>query len=222
MIDKDVLAKIRKCLALVKSANENEAAAALAKAQALMQAHGIDDEMLALAEFEESAARGQRAQRPPVWETLLARTVEHALNVCSFIDDNLDRRFVGRGPKSEIAAYAFLVLYRQLKAARRSYIATHLKRCKPARKRVRADIFCEAWAASVCHKIKALIAENERDAGLDQYLAVRHPGLVTIDARQAKLAGKGANDDYWYGRNAGSKVELNKGVGAGEAQKALI
>ena len=41
MIDKALLAKIRKCLALARSANEHEAAAALAKARQLMEEHGV-------------------------------------------------------------------------------------------------------------------------------------------------------------------------------------
>lgn len=38
----ELLARIRKCLALAKSANEHEAAAALATARRLMDEHGVD------------------------------------------------------------------------------------------------------------------------------------------------------------------------------------
>jgi hypothetical protein len=218
---KAILAKIRKCLALAKSANENEAAAALAKARELMDAHEIDAETLKLSEIEEFAVRGQRAMRPPRWESLLVISVERALNVSSFIDDNLDRRFVGRGASSEIAGYAFTVLHRQLKKARAEYAATRLKRCKPGRKRQRADVFCEAWASAVFVKICGLVPPRRDDADIDQYLAVHHPGLVTVEARKAKISGGGANEDYWRGQQAGRAVELHQGVGASTAQGLL-
>lgn len=64
MIDKQLLLKIRKCLSLAKSANEHEAAAALAKARELMEMHGISDDDLAMAEIEEATARSTRNVRP--------------------------------------------------------------------------------------------------------------------------------------------------------------
>ena len=219
--NKAILAKIRKCLALAKSANENEAAAALAKARQLMDEHDIDAETLALSEIEECAVRGQRAQRPPKWEGLLVLSVHRALNVTSFIDENLDRRFVGRGATPEIAGYAFTVLFRQLKKARADYVASRLKRCKPGRKRQRADIFCEAWAAAVFVKICQLVQASEIDATVENYLAVQHPGLVTVKNRAAKISGGGASQDYWRGRQAGDAVELNQGVSGRQAQELL-
>lgn len=43
MDKKAAIEKIRKCLALAKSANEHEAAAALRQAQALMRKYGVED-----------------------------------------------------------------------------------------------------------------------------------------------------------------------------------
>lgn len=221
MSDKSILAKIRKCLALAKSANENEAAAALSKARELMDAHGIDAETLALSDFEESAVRGQGAQRPPLWENLLVKAVECALNVTSFIDDDLKVRFVGRGPSAEIAAYAFAVLFRQLKHARSDYIASKLRRCKIGRKRARADIFCQAWSQAVCSKILALFPVPAVDDELKKYLAIRHPGLVEVKSRSSSISGRVANDDWWSGHKAGRQVDLNQGVGTAHTPDLL-
>ena len=69
MSKKSVLAKIRKCLALANSANEYEAAAALAKARALMEEHGLTDDDIALADVcQEQASRASKAARP--WRTM--------------------------------------------------------------------------------------------------------------------------------------------------------
>ncbi|MGE4302436.1 MAG: DUF2786 domain-containing protein [Novosphingobium sp.] len=217
MIDKAIFAKIRKCLALSKSANEHEAAAALAKARELMDQHGIDEAALELAEIEEATARASRNVRPPLWENILSATVCHALAVTVFIDAHGDRTFIGRGPRAEVAGYAFAVLFRQLKKARAAYITSALRRCKPGRKRQRADVYCEGWAQAVLVKIRKLVPEPSPDEALERYLAVQHPGLVAVGARGAKMTR--ASNDYWNGVVAGHLVDLNAGVG--EAAKPL-
>ncbi|MBB5987429.1 DUF2786 domain-containing protein [Sphingobium lignivorans] len=192
-MDKALLAKIRKCLALARSANEHEAA----------------------------AARASRTVKPPKWEALLCQAVRRALGVIVFLDARGDRTYVGRAPAPEIAAYAFAVLFRQLKAARADYIARHLKRCKPGRKRQRADIFCEGWASSVYRKIADLLPERPEDGLVSQYLAERHPGLVQVDVRGAAMKGRSVWDDWSRGHSAGSKVDLHTGVGGSAAPLML-
>lgn len=219
MINKALLQKIKKCLALASSANEHEAAAALAKARALMEEHGIDDEQLELADVGEATARGNRSVRPALWENLLVAVVCHALSVTSFIDARGDRCFIGRDPRPEVATYAFVVLSRQLKAARKEYIATRLKRCKPGRKRARADVFCQAWSTALLIKIRKLIPEPADDAAIGQYLALAYPHLVETNSRTAKA--KRSDGDYWAGRSAGHAVDLNIGVGASASPLAI-
>lgn len=219
MINKALLQKIKKCLALAASANEHEAAAALAKARALMEEHGIDDEQLELADVGEATARGNRSVRPALWENMLVAVVCHALSVTSFIDARGDRCFVGRDPRPEIATYAFVVLSRQLKAARKEYIATRLKRCKPARKRARADVFSEAWSTALLVKIRKLMPEPAEDEAVGRYLEVQYPHLISTKARSANA--KRSDDDYWAGRAAGHAVDLNIGVGASASPLAI-
>jgi Protein of unknown function (DUF2786) len=219
-MNKAILAKIRKCLALSASANEHEAVAALAKAKALMAENGIDDAFLSMADIEEHAARGSRAQRPPLWESLLCATVRRAMSVDVILDQKLDRRYIGRGARPEVAAYAFLVLHRQLKRARRTYIETTLRRCKAARKRVRADIFCEGWASAVFRKIAALYPEHV-DPEVGQYLGLTHPDLVPVKVWTAEIKGQVANEDWWRGRARGSDVDLHQGMGSARAPLML-
>ena len=210
-MNKALLAKIRKCLALSKSSNEHEAAAALAMARRLMEEHGVDDAMLAMADIEEAAARASRNQRPPRWESVLSRVICHALSVTAFINEDGDRCFVGRAPRPEVASYAFAVLFRQLKVARSAYIAKYLKRCRPGRKRQRADVFCEGWTSAVLVKVRELIPAPAEDEAVKQYLAVHYPNLTTIQSRVAKPTR--AADDAWRGWNQGSAIELNVGLG---------
>lgn len=51
-MDKAVLERVRKLLALGQSSNPHEAAAAMGHAQKLMREHGISDADLRLADFE--------------------------------------------------------------------------------------------------------------------------------------------------------------------------
>lgn len=219
MIDKALLAKIRKCLALSSSCNEHEAAAALAKARALMAEHGITDAMLEMAEVEEATARASRTMRPPRWESILGQAVCRALGVVQFIDAIGDRTFVGRGPSAEIASYAFAALFRRLKAARADYVKTKLKRCGPGRKRARADAFCEGWVLAVYSKISALAPERAEDAAVSQFLFERHPGLVSVHNRGVNA--KRIDADLWRGFDQGSAEDLHSGVRTSAAPLAI-
>ncbi|WP_048648954.1 DUF2786 domain-containing protein [Nitratireductor soli] len=211
-MDRKIIDKVRKCLALARSGNENEAASALAKARQLMDVHGITEADIAMADVEEAVTRGSRTQRSPVWELILSETVCRALGVTSFADARGDRCFIGRAPAAEIASYAFAVLFRRLKKERADYIKAHLKRCKLARKRQRADIFCQAWASMVFMKVKALVPERQADALVEQYLTERYPGLVVVEPRSAKPNGACMDHDRLRGAVAGSDVDLNPGL----------
>jgi len=216
-----LLARIRKCLALAKSANEHEAAAALAKARELMDAHAISMTDVELSEVAEATAKGTCTQRPPMWEKLLCATVRHALGVEVILYGDHRRIYIGVGAAPEIATYAFTVLFRQLRAARRHYIRTTLKRCGPARKRQRADIFCEAWALAVYRKVEALMPERKPSDVVGSYIQKRFTNLATVSNRAASTKGVRTSADYWNGREAGSQVDLAHGVGTAARPAAL-
>lgn len=220
MIDSELLKRIRKCFALSSSSNEHEAAAALEKARELMREHGITEEMLELAEVEEATARAASVITPPLWQRQLVAVVRRALNVEAFLDGP-DWRFVGRGPTAEIASYAFAAMFRRLKQARAEHIRTQLRRCKPARKRVRADAFCEGWASAVFTKVRALSPDREPDAAVVAYLQRQFPGLVPVKPRRAGTAAGRTARDYWRGVDQGRVVDLHHGVGGASPQRLI-
>lgn len=210
----ELLAKIRKCLALAKSANEHEAAAALSKARELMDAYGLDQADIDQLDVEEATSTAGCRAKPPRWEAFLVGAVTRALP-CKVILSRTGRRFIGMAPTPEIAAYAFGVLHRHLRRARADYIATRLRRCT-ARKTARADAFCEGWAAAVYGKIADLHPERNLDGLVLDYLARRYPALTTVKPRAAKIGGRIAEDDFNRGWDAGDRVQLHHGV-AGSA-----
>lgn len=215
-----LLRRIRKCLALSASANEHEAANALAMARALMEEHGVTEAEVAASEIRESTARGSRRQRPPMWECILVQAVEDALGVSIIMNFELDYNYIGRGAAPEIAAYAFVALYRRLKAARAAYIKAELRRCKLARKRVRADAFCEGWADAVRRTIARLAPLPTDSAAIQAYIAQNYPSLAQVKGRGASVAGKTV-DDYSRGHRVGRSEELHQGV-SGMAPMAQI
>ena len=222
MIRDDILAKIHKCFALAASANEHEAATALAKARALMDAHGLTESDIDLSAIGEAAARGSRAQRAAKWEAILAMAVERAFSVRVILDGYRDWKFVGRGAAAEIASYAFTTLYRTLKRARSEYVSTQLRRCTLARKRLRADVFCEGWVHAVYGKVCKLVPKGEKEDELvSRYLHERFGDLVTATVRKGKVGGSRTDDDYWRGRERGHAAELNAGVGSEAAPARL-
>lgn len=219
----DLLARIRKCLALGKSSNEHEAAAAIAKARELMDAHGISTEDVALSEIGEERVKGNCAQRAPLWESVLCDTVCHAIGVGVLIGADGERIYIGAGAAPQIAAYAFSVLFRKLKAERAEYSRTVLKRCKLARKRQRADVFCQAWAVACYNKIRALMPRAPIDERIGQYIQRRYgANLVAVSAREASTKGRDTSQDYWQGRQKGREVELHNAVGGNAGRTELL
>ena len=225
---KTILDKIRKCMALAASSNEHEAAAALRQAQKLMAQHGVsDDEMLA-AEAGEQATRAGAARRPAAWETTLAARVAEAFGCGVFFKAHLsfgEWVFVGNGAAFEVARYCFDVMFRQVKSARAQHIKTVLKRCKTATKTRRADLFCEGWVSTAVALVDSIACGERETQARAAYLATHYPSLVTLNShdRNAGKAALSGRDlaDYFCGRISGKGAQLNRGVGAGDARRAI-
>ena len=139
--NRNILDKIKKCLALSASANEHEAAAALRQAQKLMELHGVTDEDVLASQAGEAGAKAGAVTKPAEWEAKLAGRIGQAFG-CQVVFSRrtwstAEWRFIGAGASSEVAAYAFKVLLRQARTARQTYITTALKRVrKPSVKTV--------------------------------------------------------------------------------------
>ena len=127
------LEKIKKCLALSRSANEYEAAQALKHAQALMAKYGLTGWDVELAEISEQY--GKAPKSAPSWHWRLVHLCGSAFGCDRWhAADRSGGRFVfcGINGRPKLAAYAYEVLLRQLKTARREYIKTALARVQNA------------------------------------------------------------------------------------------
>lgn len=82
-----VLERIRKLLALSDSSNPNEAAAALARAQKLMQMHGISDKELSVASVSEEECLLNKGLRRGRDAQMLGGIVAEAFGLDYFVDN---------------------------------------------------------------------------------------------------------------------------------------
>lgn len=227
MDKKDIINKIKKCLALSASSNEHEAEIALRQARALMEKHGIEDADVLAANASEQSAKAGACSTPANWETVLANKISSAFGCSLVFKSNYysggSWAFIGCGSSPEIAAYAFQVLLRQCKRQRSEHIKAKLKRCKTSTKTRRADLFCEGWVQSVAGKISAFAGTDNQTTAIDAYMAKNYPTLGNLKSRDRN---DGRNlrdyehDDFIMGKQSGRNAELNRGVD-GSQQLAL-
>ncbi len=233
--------KIKHCLALAQSANENEAATALRQAQALMREYRLTEMDVKLSDVGEVESDLHRAKRRPAWDQQLSIAVADAFNCTT-----LRRRkwssakeqviecatFVGVSPAQNIALYAYESLHRKLTQARKEY-------CSAVRSGVRrsaysaetaGDHFALAWVWEVQSKLKALVPQDDPagQPGTGQGLvaiqaqdkALISEFLAAQDIRESRKR-KGVELDMnaqVAGMLAGSKVELHAGIARGGSE----
>lgn len=220
-----ILAKIKKCLALSKSANEHEAAQALKHAQALMREHGIAQSEVALSDIGEIGV--DTANNLPTWHQLLIVLCADAFGVGTYREgyhNDMQAKFYGIGNRPELAAYAYEVMLRQCRAARREYMKTALSHVRTTRtKTARADEFCKGWVVAVRHKVQSFAMPEKEQQLMMQY----RESLGEMDkakARDIKLSGNSkaqAMLDRWRGQAAGEKAQLHHGVDGAAQPKRL-
>ena len=132
-----VIRKIKHCMALAQSANENEAATALWQAQALMREHRLTDMDVKLSNVGEVESALFRAKRRPAWDQQLSIAVAEAFS-CTTLrrrrwsgsEDKIIEcaTFVGISPAQNIALYAYEALTQSsLKRARSTALLSDLE-----------------------------------------------------------------------------------------------
>lgn len=221
MDTKKILEKIKKCLALSKSANEHEAAQALKHAQKLMVLYGIDDVDLQLSRITSVDIPCNKTF--PKWQLNLLTLIDLVFGCkCYQKIDALGRseiHFYGFNGKAEIASYAYEVLLRQIKRDRLEFIRTHLKRVRVAKnKTFRADKYCEGWIDGAYNSVKRMILSTEEEQMLDKYLNARIKNPQTIKPRNQSnsVTTSTTYDDKYRGYNAGKQANIHNAVNSNQ------
>ncbi len=226
------LSKIKKCLALAKSSNPHEAAAALRQAQKLMAEHRVTEGDVDLAEVTQQAAR-TRMQTATTWETSLAAMIadafgcrlhRHTLLMSTFIGASKYRRewvFTGVGAAPSVAGYAFEVLGRQCERDRSDHIAKQPKACKTSTKTARGDQFAIGWVYGVSKLVDRFAGCDRDDALIDAYMARNHPDMKQMETRDRTKGRNVTNNDLHAGIHAGRSAKLDRGLDGAPHQGLL-
>ncbi|WP_102797343.1 DUF2786 domain-containing protein [Bowmanella denitrificans] len=220
-----IIDKIKKLLALAKSSNPHEAAAALSRAQKLMQQHSIDQQSVALSDCDR-VSHLLDSGRVNSYEAALVDTINRAFGVEAVFSKSFLRQeyyvyFLGIKPQPELARYCFSVLYRQLKDARSEYVANQPKQCKRTTKTQRGDAFAWGWVGEVKARVQAFALTEEQQVLIQEYKGMKYPSLQSKDPHDS-LSKKGVklrDDDFYQGRKAAKNVRLDRPVGGRETAK---
>lgn len=207
-------------MALTGSSNSNEASAALARAQKLMESHGITQDDIDLSDINESICDywPVGASHPPRYMAYLLQVIKDAFGVDCVLPGGDGVSFYGLYNRPELAGYTFEVLGRQLIKARKVFMNTQNKRIKISTKTARGDKFAEGWIIAVLNKIEKL-ARTAREVELaERWLEKKYTRTVTRPVRQS---GKTRDNDNALnnGYREGKQASLHQPVSGQEQAK---
>jgi hypothetical protein len=212
------LDKIKKCLEMAKGkgSNPNEAETALRQAHKLMEAYNLQmGDVLSSMACEKTVPAGSDGA-PPAWRVRLAQVCCHAFGTHLIINTSwltsTSLTFVGCSAAPELSGYAYQVLERQLKKARKDFLATQ-RRCKRATKVARGDAFAHGWIEAVYVKVDQFAGVDENIAeAIQAYMAKHHANLGKFDMKRRKIK---ARDEVATeaGYAAGERAQLHHGIG---------
>jgi hypothetical protein len=218
-----ILDKIKKCLALSKSANEHEAAQALKQAQALMEKYEVNAVDIALSEVSEQGADRRMAVKLAEWQWAVANMISEVFG-CKCYQQGDAMVFYGLGNRAEIASYAFDVVYRQISAARREFLKTCRAR-KPSNRTYLADQFCNGWMMGAWEIVKKFEMSDEEKAVMDRYAKKEHSDIVEAKTRDAKSSIlQGSKMEYEalaQGMESGKQVQLHHAMNGTDGVKQI-
>jgi hypothetical protein len=223
-MDSHILSKIKKLLALAKSNNPYEAAAALSRAQALMQKHGVGEADIAMTDCDTQTLCFSK-ETLSSYEVRLLNTICSTFGVVCVIDGLWNKgkyvaraNLMGIAPQPELAVYCLDVLYRQLLKARAEYVATLNNNCKRQTKITRGDDFCKGWVFEVQRKIVAFAMTEQQRALVDQYKSNKFNDTAKATGRD-RSSGKERADDWVKGMSSAKNVRLDRPMHGKETPK---
>lgn len=218
MMDRQTaIEKAKKCLALSKSANEHEAAAAIRQAGKIMASFGITEAEIAASEISETLRELTAKSKPPRWVMSLVSAAANHFGVKPMLRQGggYAFRFVGIAPLDEVAAYCYDALLRQATQARKAYMKS-LPPMPSAQKRQRGDAFAYAWACSVSNLLGSAYPVPEQKIKL--FLSTK---AITLAKGRKPRPVRGYASDFDAGHAAAKDARLHQAVNAAQAVKEI-
>lgn len=157
-----IIEKIKKCMALGKSSNAHEAAAALRQAQKMMNAAGLTEDDIEGSAYSNDAVEVpiQVNKKPPIHLIAFVALIRLAFQVEAVIENNVRVsdasyriRYFGPNHRVTMAAYAHVVIFRGMNAAWNAYLKEH-----PDVRGVRGArlSFMVGWLEEITCKVEAI------------------------------------------------------------------
>ncbi len=223
----NIIRKIEKCLALSRSSNEHEAAAALRQANKLMAAYNITAEALTGAQIGTFKAKTDSWTRPPAWEMHLIGAIKRAFGCDAILNIGYggyrDRskntlttvEYIGVKYQAELAAYTHEVMRKQVERARAKYTAG-LEGYRRGEKMAAGETFCQEYVGAVSTQIIELAVPEEQEVAIK---ATRDK-LLGNNPKPFKATARGYNwDAADAGAAAGKGASLHRPVNGREQLK---
>lgn len=228
-----VMRRLRKIMALTESSNPGEASAALHQAQVLMAKHNLTAEAVAQSTITESSIRCSGKDLPE-WESRLAAVVSAALGVELLVESQRRQRglnrsnasivFVGKGCSTEIAAYAYGVLRRQMLSDLRALINKavadlKIKNIKVTPTAAQRNAYASGWCHAAYAKVQAI--RPDVDPVVTEYVKQRSEGKKA-ETKAARKLPEGAQQAFaTLGYQQGKNARLSTAVNGGQASLML-
>lgn len=226
------LSKIKKCLALGRSAEPHEAASAMRQAQKLMAEFNVGDHDISMLDVKEVRIQAT-STAANLWELHLVSIVAEAFG-CEHFGSitgeynsaaNYVRKrfyvFVGIDAAPTVAGYAYEVLSRQCAKSRLAHIKKQPKNCKPITKTARGDEFAKGWVAGVSDLVEKFANPAGDKDLLIGYIASKYPNMKTGAARDSTQGRKLDSGHRYAGYRAGKNAQLDRGISGREKQGLL-
>lgn len=186
-----VLDKIKKCLALGKSPNEHEAAAAMRQAQKLMAAHDISERELGAIGYSHETVKTtiQCGKVVPVTLTGIVQLVRAAFGIEAVIartrretDYNYDIEYFGPEHRVVLAGYAHVVIQRAVDGAWKAYLLANPQ--MKGRQGARAGFYL-GWIQGVRETVEDFVMPEDERLGTKSAMDL-HYGRDLGKAEQSK------------------------------------
>lgn len=223
-----LVARVQKLLNMSKSGNANEAASALAKANAIMQAEGISLLDVKRSQIGESKVKStQSVSKPKDWELGLITAVGRAFAChvlwqpgASYKRDYWGRYiFVGHQDYVVLAEFAAVSMLRQLvKAKNKRNKELNDEGCPKRMLSAALNGFCWGWVNEIGWKVEAFAKETSPEFSkmVEEFCAEQTEG------RAAKTRRGGVDYDAMQdGAEAARSVEIHRPMTGSEPQRQI-
>ena len=209
------LDRIRKCMALSKSPNEHEAAAALRQAQALMRKFQVEADEVDLVEYVSDFVDHDDykwGKKKPMTINCVAEVVCMAFGTSATWESSptgMHRvRYFGKKANVMLSTHSHSVVYRAVNAAWREYLD---RRPELTGWRGARASFVKGWCIAVAVKVANLSPDKEEEERIER-AKEKHYGYEIKEAEQGTK--KSYDSLVVDGHEAGKDFSINKPINA--------